>query len=370
MNKKFFKGMVLFLLIIVSIFNSNLGYEPIYAAKKSKENESIRYVEIPYADGAVAGRNKKLIKKLKKNAWSSEPNPESEKMSHGYALYKIYKAIVQTGYLDSIEYNDTWHPTIDKREKDEIDNKIEMIADNKKQKKAIKWLLKNSIYTSNDVFYSVDDNNNLITTAFDKNRNITRWEIAMIFFGVITEIFPLVLEPIDTKTSWKKMYLYNIQGNEIVDYEFRYFEPFYKGIIVGENLNLDADATKEDLNRAIKNFKLIVENRILPVYREKDVVVDHNYLENELNELIDYFSDHGINVYDHQNWYSFSYGSSQISGMALEDDCWQYISVDFTFGYLHDSMWFINGREVDVLETIKKILRIRNFYLNYDFAEG
>lgn len=295
----------------------------------------------PNSNG-VASKNKKLIKKLKKNAWSENANPASEMITQGYALYKIYDVFVDSGFLDTVEFeeNTLTATTLKKIGYSKI------IASSKNQKKAINWMLTHWVYEGSDIEKGV----------FDGKRNIKRIELIDMLQGLIRVYFPMSLEDIDTGTSWLIAEGFTSRNTLHV--------PMMKGIVTGEFLDLDDYATKEDLSRALKNLKLVIKYRIQPVYRDKAAVNTESLMNSQMDELIAFFKDE----YDA----SITVTSGNIARIHLAGIYGGYIYIvkngnkyewGFSFGFNYDvqeaTSWYVYGEKIDIVETIKQIFKIR-----------
>ncbi len=207
----------------------------------------------PYASASAAS-DKTIAKKLKKNSWTPLSNPDSASVTRGYALYKIYDAIMDSGV-----YDDPMWQYVDKTQvlgEDYLDyyNFTKISASSKKQKKAIQWLLKKVD------FYDYE----LIKGTFDGKEVITRQEFCSILSCVINSVFPCWFKVRDTGSSYIDKN--GSRWTEPVDF---YSQAIFKGCVVGGKLKLDGALTKEDLSKALKNFKIVIANRIKPVYREE-----------------------------------------------------------------------------------------------------
>lgn len=293
-------------------------------------------------DHGVAAKNKKLIKKLKKNAWSENANPASEMITQGYALYKIYNTFVDSGFLDTIEFEENANGTTTL-------SKIgysKIIASSKNQKKAISWMLTHRVYVGNDVEKGV----------FDGKRNIKRIELVEMLQGLIGIYFPMNLEDINTGTSWLKAEGFSSENTLHI--------PMMKGIITGEFLDLDDFATKEDLSRVLKNLKLVIKHRIQPIYRDETINNTKSSISSQIDELLAFFKDE-YNA-------SITITSDSTARANLAGIYGGYINIikkgdtykwGFSFGFNFDpqdgSNWYVYGEKIDIVETVKQIFKIR-----------
>ena len=314
------------------------------AAKKhnGKEVAGSSFDNLMDTPNGVASKNKKLIKKLKKNAWSENANPASEMISQGYALYKIYNVFVDSGYLDTIEFEED---SLSKLTLAEV-GYSKIVASSKAQKKAINWMLTHDVYSGSDTSKGV----------FDGKRKITRCELVQMFQGIIRRYYPMMLEDIYTSTSWLKAEGYSSDSTPHI--------PMMKGIIVGEYLDLDDYATKEDLSRALKNFKLVIKNRIKPIYRDKEVTVTKALIGSEIEELTEFFkNEYGANI-------SVAGGNSvginlpAVTGYLSIDTNGKSYCYSVQIGFNGDNQdrkqcWYVRGAKIDIVETVKKMFKIR-----------
>lgn len=347
-NNGLSRAIALILVVVVALGVSimpNFNTKQTSAAAKKhngKEVAGSSFDNLMDTPNGVASKNKKLIKKLKKNAWSENANPASEMISQGYALYKIYNVFVDSGYLDTIEFEEDALPNTTLKEAGY--NKI--VASSKAQKKAITWML------THNASYSDDSVNGI----FDGKRKIKRYELVRMFQWLIERYYPMMLEDIYTDTSWLKAETFTINNTPHI--------PMTKGIIVGEYLDLDDYATKEDLSRALKNFKLVIKNRIKPVYRDKEATVTKTLIKNEMEELVEFFKDkYGANV--------STIGSNSVYISLPAVTGYLGISADgessswsIQIGFNGDSQdgnqtWYVRGEKIDIVETVKKMFKIR-----------
>ena len=114
-------------------------------------------------DGGRMVENKKVLKKLRKNAWAPESNPESKALSYGYAVSKIKEFIEaddqamvrELGYVAKY--------------KQYTGRKLKYSAATKNQRNAIKWAVETALisasWTSNDPYGGITDGHKLLTRA-------------------------------------------------------------------------------------------------------------------------------------------------------------------------------------------------------------
>ncbi len=205
----------------------------------------------PYTSASAS--EKSVVKKLKKNAWSSSANPDSAQVSRGYALYKIYEAIMDSEILD----DPNWQYVMVDAEDHTSEYSFKKIgAKSKSQKKAIKWLLAN---------VSFEPYLGSTEKVFDGKDFITRREFMRVMSCVCAQVFPYWLKNYNGLTI-----SYYSEGGSLVrgGMLYYYLKPLKNGIVVGEELHLDDYMTKEDLKRAIKNFKIVLADRIQPTFEE------------------------------------------------------------------------------------------------------
>lgn len=302
----------------------------------------------PYASASAAS-DKTIAKKLKKNAWSPLANPDSAQVSRGYALYKIYNAIMDTGVYDDPNWK-----YIDKTEiwgKDYMDQYdfSKISASSKKQKKAVQWMLKKV-----ELF-----DYKRVEGTLDCKEIITRREFCKMLSCVIESIFPCMLKTRDTGSSYIDQN--GIKWSEAVDF---YSQAIYKGFVVGGNLRLDDALTKEDLSRALKNFKIVIANRIQPVYREeKKEVIDYKELIESLSRFIDqhfFLTDKSYRGSDKfgrilfcgENWF-------KPTDSTITTNNQHRVGLTTGDGSVDSNCLIMDDRYVDVEATIKKILKER-----------
>lgn len=353
MKKVCFKILsVIMSLVIVFLSVHTLNFISAFA----KETNGAKAVagttrRIKYCANGIVSNSKKIKKKLKKNAWSSTPNPESPEITQGFAMYKIYNALVATGFLDSEEYGEYVDSEISVSEA----GYSGIIASNKTQKKAIKWMLTHNAYMT----YNFDRYDNKV---FDGKRKIKRYELACMLQSVIGYFFPMMIEDVDTGTSWLKS---DDLSSDSYDGRIPNL-PMYKGIIVGENLDLDGYATKEDLNRALKNFKIVVSHRIPFVFRDEEVEVTDELLKAEEKELIEFLESYGAQLKDYGFYTRIFMDNIDTESYFRIDDwteegygkVWE-IAIGFNNNWHDKSRFLVRGRKIDLVATIKKVFEIR-----------
>lgn len=355
MIKKILAFALVYAMIIVSmpVTFSN----PVFAATD--------YYDSKVPSGAIAAKNKKLIKKLKKNAWSSSPNPDSAEITSGYAMYKLYTVVKKYIYDDyDFKEDDYWENMTKAEKQGMIPDTIK--ASTKTQKKAIKWLCQHhvlhGVYFD---FYWYDEKTE--NDVFDGTVKIKRYQLVSLLTGIINRFYPFVLEDIPTNTTW------DVAKD---DWRMTFSSAIYKGIIVGDNLDLNAYATKEDLSRAIKNLRTVIKYRIPLVYRETPLTSTRKTLDAEIQEIASYLKDKGIYAEVTEDGDRIEiYGKGMTGDSRIQNHINNSLEahtgrINWTIGLEFDvyrdstdiADWFISGKTIDVVETIKRIVEIRLRY--------
>ncbi len=343
--KKNITRMIAIALVIAAVLTVTINDYSVSAGDGSKY--TYRH-DSRIAPGGVAAKNKKLIKKVKANAWSTEANPDSDEISVGYACYKIYSTYMK--YMEP-EYDWEHDLTMGYELKSASETQIKKVsANSKSQKNAVKW------FSANDIFESFQG---VMTFSKAGTLNakvkIRRSELVTLFSDVIGRFYPMLLEDLETGSSW-----WLSKGLEIND------NAIYKGIVVGDSLNLDGYATKEDLTRALKNFKLVVKYRIkLNFDNNTNIATSEKEMKAKLKEIGSYFEKKGVEV-GYTDYYITLFNGTSASAMIGYDndtviDTW-FIYLGFDeIGYNRDlQTWYIpETKKFNIVEMLKQVTEIR-----------
>lgn len=240
------------------------------------------------ADGVYNGgkmiKNEKVLKKVQKNAWTPEPDPESKALTLGYAVAEIKEfveadpqAIVRSLGILSFYKNYTG-------------KELKFQSATKAQRKAIKWGVESSLLdislTSGDPYGGING-----------KKQISRAELADLMSRVLDAY-------------------YGYRVPFFGEAKYHYTEPvadmrvtaLYKGIIVSapyeENvfgaadkvsINLNAPATRKDLKLALKNLKIVIKYNAVKIaknptgeYTYNDAVKDAEMFVERLCEETGY----------------------------------------------------------------------------------
>ncbi len=300
------------------------------------------------APGGIAAKNKKLLKKVKANAWSTEANPDSDEISVGYACYKIYST-----YMKYMNDDYDWeHALINVYGglKDASETQIKKVSANSKaQKKAVNWFSANLIFNKFQWYMQFSKAGTLNAKA-----KIKRNELVTLFSDVIRRFYPMILEDLEADTTW-----WLSKGSKIDD------NAIYKGIIVGDSLDLDGYATKEDLTRALKNFKLVVKNRIkLDFDNNTNVATSDKEMKAKLNKIGAYFESKGIEVAYGEKYITLFNAISASNTIGFDNDTdtktW-YVYLGFDELSADDlQAWYIpENKKFNIVTMLKQITDIR-----------
>ncbi len=210
------------------------------------------------ADGVYNGgkmiKNEKVLKKIQKNAWTPEPDPESKALTLGYAVAEIKEfveadpqAIVrELGYVSFF--------------KQYTGKALKYQAATKTQRKAIKWgvetTLLNASLTSGDPYGDIDG-----------KKQLTRAELADLMSRVL-----------DAYYGYRVPYFGEAKYHYVEPVTDLRLTALYKGVITSapyeENkfgaadkvsINLSATATRRDLKLALKNLKIVIKYNAVKV---------------------------------------------------------------------------------------------------------
>ncbi len=220
------------------------------------------------ADGGVFNggkmiESKKIIKKVQKNAWTPEPDPDSKALTLGYAISKI-KEYVQAD--DQAIVRELGYVAKYKRH---TGRKLKYSAATKGQREAIKWAVETSLISAS---WKSDDP----YAGIDGHKILTRAELVDLLSGVL-----------DTYYSYRVSYLctpsYSSEG---ISPEMN-ITALYKGVVVSApydenkfgdyyrvNINLNASATRKDLKLSLKNLGIVTNNGIKVA---KNMTGNYNY---------------------------------------------------------------------------------------------
>ena len=343
MKKNIIIKMIAIAIAIATVFATITPFDSYSASAGDGSKFTYRH-DSRIAPGGIAAKNKKLIKKVKANAWSTEANPDSDEISVGYACYKIYST-----YMKYMNDDYDWeHALINVYGglKDASETQIKKVSANSKaQKKAVNWFSANLIFNTFQWYMQFSKAGTLNAKA-----KIKRNELVTLFSDVIRRFYPMILEDLETDTTW-----WLSKGSQIDD------NAIYKGIIVGDNLDLDGYATKEDLTRALKNFKLVVKNRIkLDLDNNTNIATSDKEMKAKLNEIGSYFESKGIKVTYSEKRITLFNAISASNTIGFFDDTW-HVHLGFDELSADDlQVWIIPENEkFNIVTMLKQITDIR-----------
>ncbi|MCR5205998.1 MAG: hypothetical protein K6E47_13230 [Lachnospiraceae bacterium] len=321
-----------------------------YNTTKAKTNYD-RVLIYDYVLDNYSAQDEKIMKALKKNAWSSRANEDSTIVSRSYAMYKIYKALKDLGVVDGTSYD--WDEEGFKPISLRTAGYTKILGPTKTQRKAVKWMLTNSAYYfSNQEEHSV---------PFDGYEQLTRVDLANMLSSTLQRFYPANLKDYSLGTTWEARP--ELYGREIPE------TAFYKGVIVGTEIELDDYATKEDLSRALKNFKIVAKYANRPVYKDTPKAYTKEECLAEVAEL--------------QSWLEERYGAKmemmygtdeiyRIEGHGMRDSwvefdmadynsgasrCW-IVTLNFTLSLSNGKQYVFRGDKISFIDTIKKIITV------------
>lgn len=343
--KKTIMRIIAIAVVIATVFS--IGTPLFEKSASAKSTWTLRH-DSRIAPGGIAAKNKKLIKKIKANAWSSEANADSDEISVGYACYKIYSTYMK--YMnDDYDWEHAFNRVDGYELKDANETQIKKVSANSKaQKNAVKWFSANDIFEYFQWFMTFSK-----TGTFDAKAKIKRYELVTLFSDVILRFYPITLEDLETNTAWfssTERSLTQINDNSI-----------RKGIVVGDNLNLDGYATKEDLSRALKNFKLIAKYRIkINFDNNTNIATTEKEMKAKLNEIGAYFEEKGTIVTYKEKSIKLFGGVSSGSEIYMTTDSWLVFLGYDCYDVFDGQSWIIPENEkFNIVEMVKQITEIR-----------
>lgn len=306
-----------------------------------------------------AAENQKLIKKLKKNAWTSHANPASKTLTLGQVLYYLYGALMDTGIYDDKDYwsGIVWagNPSMtQKMSKYASFDKIE--GGTKKQRKIAKWMLENVPQIGNCYY---------VQESFDLSRYMTRRETEGIICDIMDSCFPFMLERIKLNgTYYDENNKYHRRLSEYAD------RVQDVGIIVGNELYMGENITYSDLKKAIKNFKLVVANRIEPVVNvtgeasqtqvANDLCDMLNKLKNSDGELY-WGASIGSDIVEPsgEKWKEVSASGNGFTYDLHAQVFKERVMIGWGYDFVETCTFDIDMKKYDVVATIKRIMKTR-----------
>ncbi|MBQ6026429.1 MAG: hypothetical protein IJL20_12550 [Lachnospiraceae bacterium] len=308
-----------------------------------------------YVTANYSAQDEKIMKALKKNAWSSRANEDSTIVSRSYAMYKIYKALKDLGIVDGTNYD--WDEEGFKPISLRAAGYTKILGPTKTQRKAVKWMLTNSAY-----YYTNIERGIRKPEPFDGYQQLTRAELVNMIGSAIMRIYPQNLKDYALSTTWESSPdFYGFDADETA---------FYKGVIVGTEIELDDYATKEDLSRALKNFKIVAKYAIRPVYKDTpkaytkeeclaEVAELQSWLEERYGAKMEmmYGTDEIYRIEGHgmRNSSRVEFDLADYDGGASK--CWM-ITLNFTLSLSNGQRYVFRGTKISFIDTIKKIITV------------
>jgi len=321
-----------------------------YNTTKAKTNYD-RVLIYDYVLDNYSDQDEKIMKALKKNAWSSRANEDSTIVSRSYAMYKIYKALKDLGIVDGTNYD--WDEDNRKPISLRVSGYTKILGPTKTQRKAAKWMLTHMAY-----YFSNQEER---PVPFNGYEQLTRVDLANMFSSTLQRFYPANLKDYSLGTTWEARP--ELYGREIPE------TAFYKGVIVGTEIELDDYATKEDLSRALKNFKKVAKNAIQPVYKDTPKEYTREEFLAEVAELQSWLEErYGAKM---EAWYGTD-NIYRIEGHGMRDSwvefdmadydggasrCWD-ITLNFTLSLSNGQRYHFRGDKISFIDTIKKIITV------------
>lgn len=307
-----------------------------------------------YVTANYSAQDEKIMKALKKNAWSSRANEDSPIVSRSYAMYKIYKTLKNLGIVDGTNYD--WDEEGFKPISLRTAGYTKILGPTKTQRKAIKWMLTNSAY-----YFGNQEIGLRKPEPFDGFQQLTRVELANMLGAALNRFYPANLKDYALGSTWEsRPEFYGFYAEETA---------FYKGVIVGTEIELDDYATKEDLRRALKNFKIVAKYATRSVYKDSPKAYTKEECLAEVAELQDWLEErYGAKMeamYGTDNIY-------RIEGHGMRDSwvefymadynggasrCWN-ITLNFTLSLSNGRQYVFRGDKISFIDTIKNLITV------------